>query len=210
MYDGDGDLACVVCGAALDSRCDYLAGSLVSLVLVLLLDLLYLHGHLVSYILTDAVDEVSLGILNGEAGDLLEHFELTALDLSDFLLLCFCGGYLSGELFALLFDSVCFSVEVFFLLLKAAFLLLNLGAARLFFPLEFGAVFVYFFLCLYESFSFLALGVLYSFIYYSLCFFLCARYLALTDLFAVLDTEEKTYCRCNNGYNNSKVNRHSK
>ena len=112
-------------------------------------------------IVTDVGDEVSLGLFNGEAGDLFQHFELALLDHRHFLLLGVHGGDLAVEVIALLFYGIDLAVKIFFLLLQAAFLLLQLGTACLFLPLVFGAAFVYFFLCLDESFTFLALGTLY-------------------------------------------------
>ena len=79
------------------------------------------------------------------------------LDESLRLLLRFGSGYFPVEGVVLLLDRIDLTVERFFLLLQAAFLLLQLGAARLLFPLILGAGLVYFFLCLYESFSFFAL-----------------------------------------------------
>ena len=160
-YDRDGDLACVVGGTALDGGGDDLSRLFVRFFLVLGLDLLDLHGHLVGHIVTDVVDQVGLGLLHGKAGDLLQHFQLAFLDQGHFLLLCFHSGDLVVQGVALLLDGIDLPVKVFFLLLKAAFLLLQVRTAFLYFPLIFGAAFVYFFLCLDESLSLLALGALY-------------------------------------------------
>ena len=146
--DGDGDLAGVVGGAALDG----------GLVLELGLDLLDLHGHLVGHIVLDVGDDVGLGLLHGEAGDLFQHFQLALFDQGHFRLLGFHGRDLVGQGLALFLQGVGLAVQGLLLLLKAAFLLLHLAAALLFFPLVLGAASVYFFLCLYESFSLLALG----------------------------------------------------
>ena len=110
-------------------------------------------------------DDVGLGLLHGEAGDLFQHLQLAFLDKSHFLLLRFHSGDLVAQRLALLLDRVGLAVEGFFLLLQAAFLLLDLGAARLFLPLIFGAGFVYFFLCLDESFTLFALGRFNRFVY---------------------------------------------
>ena len=87
--------------------------------------------------------------------EIFEHFELALLHQSDFLLLCFHSGDLAAENVVLLLDGVQLSVKIFFLLLVAALLLGQLGAALLDLPLVFRAAFVYFFLCLKESFLFL-------------------------------------------------------
>ena len=73
-YDGDGYLAGVVGGAALDGGGDNLAGALVGLFLIPGLDLAHLGGHLVRDLGLYIGDEVLLGLLLRVAGDFLEHF----------------------------------------------------------------------------------------------------------------------------------------
>jgi hypothetical protein len=119
----------------------------------------------VGHIVAEIGDDIGLGFFHGEAGDALEHFELALLDLGDIGLVGVGVRDLLGKSLALFVKSVGLAVESLLLLLKAALLLLHLAAAQLFFPLIFGAAFVYFFLCLYESFSFLALGAFDSIIY---------------------------------------------
>lgn len=86
---------------------------------------------------------------------LFEHFELALLDKCYLLLLRFDVGYLACKSFVLALKRVCLAVKVFFLLLKSSLLLLQVGTACLFLALELRATFVYFFLCLDESFTFL-------------------------------------------------------
>ena len=136
------------------------AGALVRLFLGLRLDLLDLHRHLVGHVVPHVGDDVGLGLLHGEAGDALKHLELALLDLGDLRLLGFRRSDLARERLALFLDRVGLAVQGLLLLLKAALLLLQLGTASLFLPLVLGAAFVYFFLCLNESFSLLALGAL--------------------------------------------------
>ena len=155
-------------------------------------------GHIVP----DVGDQVGLGFLNGEAGNLLQHFQLALLDQSDLLLLRLYRGDFIAERVIFLLNRVQLSVQVLFLLLQAALLLLQLGAALLDFPLVFGAAFVYFFLCLYESFSLLALCAFYRLIDDALGFFLGAGDLPLSHLLTVVDTKQKTYnCGNRNEYN---------
>ena len=199
-YDGDGDLACMIRGAALDGRGNDLSCALVGLVLILRLDLLDLDGHLVGDLVADAGDQIILGLFDGEAGDLLEHFELALLHQSDFLLLCFHSGDLAAENVVLLLDGVQLSVKIFFLLLVAALLLGQLGAALLDLPLVFRAAFVYFFLCLKESFSLLALRTFYRFVNYALGFFFSTGYFAFGNLFAVAEAYKESRYQSRSGY----------
>ena len=160
MRPGDGDLAGVVGGAALDGGGDDLSGPIVGLVLELGLQLLDLHGHLMGHIVPHGGDDVGLGLLHGEAGDLLQHLQLALLDQSHLGLLGLHRGDLVGQGLVLLFQGVGLAVQALLLLLKAALLLLQLGPTGLLLPLVLGAAFVYFFLCLYEGFSLFALCTL--------------------------------------------------
>ena len=125
-YDGNGDLACVIGGAALDSGGDNGASLILRLFLVLSFNLLDLHRHLMRYIVTDVGDKVLLCLLDGEARNLFEQFKLALLDERDLMLLILNSGDLVVERVALALDSVHLFVEIFFLLLEAAFLLLQL------------------------------------------------------------------------------------
>ena len=192
-YDGYGDFACMVCRAALDSRNDDLACAFLGLVFILGLDLLDLDGHFMRYLVLEGVDEVCFCLIGRVSRYLFEHFELALLDKGYLVLLIFDIGYLAGKSFVLALKGIGLAVKVFFLLLKASFLLLQVGTACLFFALEFRAAFVYFFLCLDESLTFLALGALYGIINYSFCFIFCTGYLTLGDFFAVSHAENKSY-----------------
>ena len=192
-YDGYCDFACVVCRAALDSRYDYLACAFLGLVLVLGLDLLDLDGHFVCNLVLEGIDQVCFCLIYRVSRYFFEHFELALLDKCYLLLLRFDVGYLACKSFVLALKRVCLAVKVFFLLLKSSLLLLQVGTACLFLALELRATFVYFFLCLDESFTFFALGALYGIIDYSFCFIFCTGYLTLGDFFAVSHAEYKSY-----------------
>ena len=190
-YDGDGDLAGVVGGAALDGGGNDLLGAVVGLLLELGLDLLDFEGHLMGDLVADVGDQVGLGLLDGEAGDLLQHLHLALLEHRDLLLLGVRSGDLRGQGLVLLVGGVELAVQVLLLLLKAALLLRQLGPALLDFPLILGAVLVYFFFCLNESFSLFALCTLYRVVDNALGFFLSADDLTLGDLFAVHHAERE-------------------
>ena len=107
----------MVCRAALDGGRDDLSCAILGFILVLRLDLLDLDGHLVSDVVSDVGDEVGLCLLNGEAGDLLQHFKLALLDKSDLLLLRLNCGDLRRQVVVLLLDGIELAVKIFFLLL---------------------------------------------------------------------------------------------
>ena len=73
-------------GAALNGDRDDFPGILVGLLLVAGFDLLDLHGRFVGDLGFDILEQVSLGVLLGQAGDLLQHLQLALLDEVDFLL----------------------------------------------------------------------------------------------------------------------------
>ena len=93
-YDGDGDFACMVGGAALDGGDDDLSCTLIGFFLVLSLDLLDLDGHFMRNFVFQSVDEVVFSLLNGVARNLFEHFELAFLDECYLGLLSLDGGNL--------------------------------------------------------------------------------------------------------------------
>ena len=152
-HHADGDLRHMVGGAPLDGGGHDLAGALVGLVLGARLDLLDLQRRLVRDLGLHLRDQVILGLLRGEAGDALEHLGLAALDELDLLLLLVHSGVLLGKGFFLLFDHLGLVIEILFLLLQTALLLLQLGAALLHFLLVFAAVFQNLFFCFKKCLS---------------------------------------------------------
>ena len=159
-HHADGDLRHVVGGAALDGGRHDLAGALIRLVLGTGLDLLDLQRRLVGDLGLHLGDEVFLRLIRGEAGNALQHLGLAALDELDLLLLLVQGGVLLGKGFFLLLDHLGLVVEILFLLLQTAFLLLLLGAAFLDFLLVLAAVFQNLFFCFEECFSLLVFRAL--------------------------------------------------
>ena len=136
-------------------------------------------------VVLDVFNQIGFGFVYGETGDFFQHLKLALFDQGNFGLLRFHGSDLGAEGFVLLLQCVGLAVEGFFLLLKAAFLLLHLTAAQLLFPLKFRAVFVYFFLCLHESFSLFALCIFYRFVDNTLGLVFGAADLAFRDLLPI-------------------------
>ena len=71
--DGNGDFTGVVRGTALNGRRDDLTGAVVGLFLVLGLDFLDLHGHLMRDVVLDVFNQIGFGFVYGETGDLFQH-----------------------------------------------------------------------------------------------------------------------------------------
>ena len=105
-------------------------------------------------------NEILLGLLHGKAGDALQHLGLAALDEVDFLLGLVGGGVLGCQKFFFLLDVFGLSVQVFFLLLQTALLLLQVRPAALLFLLVLGAGLQDLLFCLQQCFSLFALGAL--------------------------------------------------
>ena len=115
-HHADGRLAHMVRGAPLDGQGDDLPGGLVRLLLGLLLELPDLHGLFVDQLALQVVQQVLLGLLHREGGDLLQH-----LKLAFFHLLGFPQALL--RLFVLLLDLLFLALGVLPLLLQALLLL---------------------------------------------------------------------------------------
>ena len=113
-------------------------------------------GHLGLHL----VDEVLLGLLHGEAGDLLQHRGLALLDELDLLVLAVHGRVLLGQGLFLLLHGLGLAVQVLFLLLQAVLLPLQIGSAGLLFLLVLAAAAENLFLGLQQHFLFLGLGAL--------------------------------------------------
>ena len=106
----------MVRGAPLDGQGDDLPGGLVRLLLGLLLELPDLHGLFVDQLALQVVQQVLLGLLHREGGDLLQHFKLAF-----FHLLGFPQALL--RLFVLLLNLLFLALGVLPLLLQALLLL---------------------------------------------------------------------------------------
>ncbi len=130
-HNGDSRLGCVVSRTALDGRGNDLARFLIGFVFELRFDLFDLHGRLVADVFFHALEDVSLGLVLRQAGNALEHFHLAALECVDFFLLFVDGRDLSGQILFFLFVKIDLLIERFFLLLQAALLLGDFGAALL-------------------------------------------------------------------------------
>ena len=160
----DGDFGRMVSGAPLDGGGYDLLGALVGLLLGAGFDLLDLQRRLVSDLALHLGNQVLLGLLHGQARDALEHLGLAALDEVNFLLGLVGGGVLGRQGLFLLLDVFGLAVQVLFLLLQAALLLLQVGPATLLFLLVFGAAAQDFLLGLQQSLPLLAFGALDGFV----------------------------------------------
>ena len=121
----------MVCRAALDGGGDDLAGRLIGLLLHLRFDLLDLHRGLVADIVFDALEDVGLGLVLRQAGDLFQNLHLAALERIDLFLLLVDGRDLLGQLVLFLLVKIDLLVKGFFLLLQTALLLGDFRAALL-------------------------------------------------------------------------------
>ena len=136
---GDGGLGSVIGGAALDGGGDDLTAFFLGLVLQLLLDLLDLHGGVVTHILLNAVEQEFLGLLLGQTGNPFQLVQLLLLDLVGLGLGLGDLLELFGQLLFLAFEGLGLLVQGGFLLFQAALLLTQLGAALFDFPVVFCA-----------------------------------------------------------------------
>ena len=207
-HDRDRDLAGVVGGAALDRRGDDLAAETVGLVLVLGLDLLELGGLFMRDLGLQRLDQIGLGLLDGVAGDLLEHLLLGFADGADLILLCFHIGELGVERIGLAVERVVLAVERLLLLLETALLLLQVGAAGFLLALELGAALLDLFLRFNECLALFALGALERVVDDALGFLLGAGDLRLGDLFAVNDAEHEADHEGGDADDDPKINGH--
>ena len=121
----------MVCRAALDGGGDDLAGRLIGLLLHLRLDLLDLHRGLVAHVVFHVLEDVGLGLVLRQAGDLFQNLHLAALERVDLFLLLVDGRDLLGQLVLFLLVKIDLLVKGFFLLLQTALLLGDFRAALL-------------------------------------------------------------------------------
>jgi len=82
-------------------------------------------GHFALHLL----NEVFLGLVSGEAGDLFQHSRLALLDGADLLLLLLYSRMLLRQRFLFFLNGFQLAVQVLFLLLQAVFLPLQVGSA---------------------------------------------------------------------------------
>ena len=161
-HHADRGLGHMVGSAALNGKGDDLPGLGVGLVLEAGLDLLDLHGRLVGHVSLQLIQQVGLGLLGGKAGDTLQGVHLLLLDALSLGLGGLQLGKTVGKVLFLLLHVLRLAVQVLFLLLQAALLLLQVGAALFFFLLVLVAGLQDLLLGLHQRFPLLALGALIS------------------------------------------------
>ena len=127
---------------ALDGGGDDLPALFLCLVLQLLFDLLDLHGGFVTNIVFNAFQQILLGLLLGQPGELLQGFQLLLPDLFGLCLGLRHGGKASVQVFLFPFKGFGFLVQRGFFLLKPAFLFGQFGAAFFDFAIVFCAGFM--------------------------------------------------------------------
>ena len=130
----------MVGGAALDGSGHDLPGLLIRLFLGMGLDLLDLHGGLVSDLGLHLIQQILLGLLGSETADALQHLGLLALDGLNLLVFLVQSSVLGSKLLLLLLNGVVFAVQVLFLLLQPVLLTLQVASALLYFLLILAAV----------------------------------------------------------------------
>ena len=128
----------MVSGAALNSNRNQLTGSRFCFFLGALIDFSKFNSCIVLCFLLDGGDQIVLRLFTGQAGNALKRSNLLIFELvTRFLgLLNLCE--LAIELFILLIQSICFTVECFFLLGQTALELLRFVAAFLDLTLSLG------------------------------------------------------------------------
>ena len=125
----------MVGGTTLNGQRDDLAGLGVGFVLEPGLDLLDLHGGLVSHVGLQLAEEIGFRLLRSEAGDLLQHIHLLLLEPFRLRLGGLQPGQAVGQMLLFPLHVLRLAVQVLFLLLKPAFLFLKVAPALLFLPL---------------------------------------------------------------------------
>ena len=181
----NGGLAGVVGGAPLDGGGDDLAGAAVGFVLQLALDLLQLGHGIVLGLGLHLGDQLGLGFLHRQAGDLLQHFKLAVFQRFQLGLLLVQGLQLLAELFLLGFDAFGLALQSFFLLLDAALLLLDFGPALLAFPLVFTAGAENFFAGFHHGFPLFGFCGFDGFVDDAFCFILGTADLFFSNFFTI-------------------------
>ena len=151
-HHGNGGLRGMIGGAALNGGGDNLPGLFLGLVLELLLDLLDLHGSIVADILLHRAKQELLGLLLGQAGDLLQSGELLLVGLLGGLLGLGRVGKPAAQLLLLALKGFGLLVQGRFFLLQAALLLGQLRPTVFDFLFEICARFMDFVLGLQKHF----------------------------------------------------------
>ena len=184
-------------GAALDGDGDDLAGQLVGVFLQLRLDLTDLDGGVVTAFVFKVLQELRLGVLLRQTGDLFQNLQLTLLDEVDLILRGGNGGLTLAQIVLLALEGVELLVQRLFLLLQAALLLLQVGPALFDFLFVFCAGFMDLFLGFDEHLALLVLAALDGFVDDACCFRFRAADLTLGNFLAVdkADQEEND-CYC--------------
>ena len=133
-HHGDGGLGGVIRGTALNGGGNDLPALLLGLVLHLLFDFLDLHGNLVADFLLHGLEQILLGFLLGQLGDLLQGLLLLLFQLLG--LGHGVAGFLQlfGQLLLLALEGLGFLVQGGFLLLQTALLFAQLRPALFDFP----------------------------------------------------------------------------
>lgn len=121
----------MVGGTTLNGQRDDLAGLGVGFVLEPGLDLLDLHGGLVSHVGLQLAEEIGFRLLRSEAGDLLQHIHLLLLEPFRLRLGGLQPGQAVGQMLLFPLHVLRLAVQVLFLLLKPAFLFLKVAPALL-------------------------------------------------------------------------------
>ena len=205
-HHGNSGFGGVVSGAALNGRGDDLPGGGLGLVLQLCLDLLDLHGRVVTHILFHALQQVLPGLLLGQTGNALQLFQLLLAQL-----VCLCLGF--GNLGQLLRQFLFLAFECFGLLVKGGFLLLQttlllaqLGAALLDFLVVFCTRSMDFILGFQKQFLLAAFTAADRFVDQAGSFQLRGADLPFRDLLAVNHTNHKTDRDTDHNANDGKNN----
>ena len=125
----------MVGGTTLNGQRDDLAGLGVGFVLEPGLDLLDLHGGLVSHVGLQLAEEIGFRLLRSEAGDLLQHIHLLLLEPLSLRLGSLQTSQAVGQVLLFPLHVFRLAVQVLFLLLEPALLLLKVAPALLLLPL---------------------------------------------------------------------------
>ena len=200
-HNADGGLAGGVCRAAGDGLADQLTGEVVALVLHVRLVGADLHRLLVSQLVIDLLEQHGAGVLLGHGGDGFQLFGLAQLELLQLVQAGLHGLTAALEVLLLALHLGGALVEGFLLLVDAALLAGDLGAAVLDFLVRVALELEGFVLRFDDGFLALLLGSLDGIIYDALGFLLSAADLRLGGALAVFTAEVKTKRPGNSGSN---------
>ena len=142
-------------------------------------------GHFALHLL----HEVCFGLIRGKAGDFFQHRRLALLNGLNLLLFLFHSGVLLCKGFFFFLNGLQLAVQIFFLLLQAVFLSLQIGSAGFFFLLVVSAAFENLLLGLQQRFLLLGLGALDCLIYNAPAFFFGAGDFLFRYPFPIIDSE---------------------